>query len=327
MNRFFVKAAVAAVCVMAGFASCQKDVVEEISAQEMATLEISVPVEQTKVVGGADEAGVDNCQVFLFNDQGVLEAYASKDSKEIPISCTMGSKTVAVLVNAPAITDIKSLTQLRAKQSLLTHNTAESFVMQGLVSVNINTTKNVKIEVPVARMVAKVELASVVTSFEIAQYQNAEFKVSSVYLINVAADAKYFSTSAPTLWYNQRAYVSTDENALLYDDMEGVKVSSSEPYAAKNAFYAYPNPTGADSYSGSWTPRRTRLVVQATLDGQTYYYPVTLPALESNKRYEVRLTITRPGSYNPDTVVDKFAATVNVTIKDWEETEPVTEEI
>ena len=51
------------------------------------------------------------------------------------------------------------------------------------------------------------------------------FKISSVYLINVAADKKYFSTEAPTLWLNKMSYRSSDDNLLIYDDMAGVEVN------------------------------------------------------------------------------------------------------
>lgn len=322
-----VSAAVAALCVMPAFTGCQKGVADVESSAGKARLEISIPIAETKVVGGADETAIRNYQVFLFNDQEVLEAYVNKSSSDISMNCTMGNKTVAVLVNAPALDDVTTLSGLMNKQSLLSHNDADAFVMEGKVPVSIETTEDVSVEVPVYRKVSKVELVSVVTAFELPQHREAEFTVSSVYMINVAADARYFATSEPTLWYNKSGYVLADDNRLIYDDMSDLAVTAEAPYSKKNAFYCYPNDPESDSFDAQWCPRNTRLVVETKLDDETYYYPVTLPLLEQNKRYEVSLTITRPGSYVPDTVVDKFAAEFSVLVKDWEEGAPVSEEI
>jgi hypothetical protein len=327
MSRFLVRAALAAVCVLPVFIGCQENVIDMQSSAEMVRLEISVPISETKVISGADETAVKNYQVFLFNEQEVLEAYVNKSTADLSLNATLGLKTVVVLLNAPAINDITDLTELLSKKSLLSHNAPDAFVMEGLVNININTTKNVSVEVPVSRKVAKVELANVTAAFELPQYQTMPFKVSSVYLINVPADAKYLVSSAPSQWFNQSQHVASEVDNLIYDDMKSVVVSPESPYSTKNAFYCYPNPTAADSFSKTWTARRTRLVVEAMLGDQKYYYPVTLPKLESNKIYQVSLTITRPGSLSPDSVVDKFAAAIAVSITDWADGGTVTEDI
>ena len=99
--------------------------------------------------------------------------------------------------------------------------------------------------------------------------------------------------------------------------------------AVENAMYAYPNPTQSDNLEGStgmykgpeggpWSIRPTRLVIEATLDGQLYYYPITLPSLEYNKSYEIsNLVITRPGSDDPDMPVVGFDVPFHITVNDW----------
>lgn len=316
-----------ALCFISILMSCQKDAISEKEAGGIARLEVSVPVAETKLVSGCNETAIKNYQVFLFNDKNVLEAYVNCSSSDISLDCTLGQKTVVVLANAPSINDVTTLSALMAKKSSLSDNAADAFVMEGKVQITIETTKDVSVTVPVVRQVAKVELANVTTAFELAQYRDMSFKISSVYLINVAADKKYFSTEAPTLWLNKMSYRSSDDNLLIYDDMAGVEVTSSSPYSTKNAFYAYPNPTVNDAFGTTWTARHTRLVVETLLGSTKYYYPVTLPVLQQNKRYEVSLKITRPGADTPDAVVDKFAADFEVTVKDWETGAAVSEEI
>ncbi len=327
MSKFSICVASVALCFMSVLASCQKESVSERGAGEKVRLEVSVPVAETKVVSGANETAIKNYQVFLFNDKDVLEAYVNCNDSDISLDCTLGQKTVVVLANAPSINDVTTLSALMAKKSSLSDNAADAFVMEGQVAITIETTKDVSVTVPVVRQVVKVELANVTTAFELAQYRNMSFKISSVYLINVAADKKYFSTEAPTLWLNQMGYISSDDNLLIYDDMEDVAVTTSTPYSTKNAFYTYPNPTVNDAFSTTWTARHTRLVVETLLGSTKYYYPVTLPVLQQNKSYEVSLKITRPGSETPDAVVDKFAADFEVTVKDWETGAAVSEEI
>ena len=327
MSKLSLLKIAVALCFISILMSCQKDAVSEKEAGGIARLEVSVPVAETKLVSGCNETAIKNYQVFLFNDKNVLEAYVNCSSSDISLDCTLGQKTVVVLANAPSINDVTTLSALMAKKSSLSDNAADAFVMEGKVQITIETTEDVSVTVPVVRQVVKVELANVTTAFELAQYRDMSFKISSVYLINVAADKKYFSTEAPTLWLNQMSYRSSDDNLLIYDDMAGVEVTPSSPYSTKNAFYAYPNPTVNDAFGTTWTERHTRLVVETLLGSTKYYYPVTLPVLQQNKRYEVSLKITRPGSDTPDAVVDKFAADFEVTVKDWETGAAVSEEI
>lgn len=327
MRRFFEYAASAAVCVVTAFTGCQKNVVDEQSSAEMVNLEVSVPIEETKAVSGIDESMVKSCQVFVFNDNDILEAYVNGSSSKVDVKCTMGTKTVAVLVNAPAMNDVTVIDDLMAKRSSLSDNAVDAFVMEGMRPLEIESSENVKVEVHVTRKVAKVKLVDVTTSFELEQYREMPFKISSVYLINVPADNSYFMDSAPQVWFNKSGYAAADDNSLIYDDMNDVLVTPSSKYSTKNTFFCYPNPAEKDSFDGPWSARNTRLVVEALLGEQTYYYPVTLPRLEQNKSYEVSLTITRPGSYTPDTIVDKFAAEFSLFIEEWVTGGSVSEEI
>lgn len=88
-------------------------------------------------------------------------------------------------------------------------------------------------------------------------------------------------------------------------------------YSVKHHFYGYPNPVATDANAGSWTPRKTRLVVEATLGGEVCYYPVTLDKMQRNTEYIINLTVTRLGSPDPDTPVTTGEASFTVEVKDW----------
>ena len=109
--------------------------------------------------------------------------------------------------------------------------------------------------------------------------------------------------------------------------MGDFEITAETPYTAQNAFYCYPNHASQDSFEAEWCPRNTRLVVEATLGDEKYYYPVKLPKLEHNMRYEVNLVITRPGLPTPDSNFKKFDADFNITVSEWIQGSKISQEI
>ena len=91
MKRKLYLAAFAAVA----FASCNEILVNEPENKSgLVTLDLSVPVGETKSEGTEDERKVTNLQVYVFDSQGVLEAYNNvKNATSASIQCTPGTKT------------------------------------------------------------------------------------------------------------------------------------------------------------------------------------------------------------------------------------------
>lgn len=327
MRRFFSFAACAAASVLAVFTGCQKDVMSDHKSDEKVTLKVSVQNPDTKVLSGADETGIKSYQVFLFNENGVVEDYVNQASSDITLDCTTGDKTVIVLANAPDLGDVVDMEMLSTKTSLLSDNAPDALVMEGRQNVKILSSDGAYISVAVARKVARVELASLKLAIDMPQYNSLPFKVQSVYLINVPAEMPYFNYVESSLWYNKSGYVQEDYNDLIYDDMEDFEITAETPYTAQNVFYCYPNKIPQDSFEAEWCPRNTRLVVEATLGDEKYYYPVKLPKLEHNMRYEVNLVITRPGLPTPDSNFKKFDADFNITVSEWIQGSKISQEI
>ena len=327
MIKFFSKAAVAAVALVSMFTSCQKEVSFSSDSEQKAMLKVSIPTEETKVISGMDETRVQNYQVFLFMENGVLEDYVSQSSSDVLLECTMGKKTVVVLVNAPSMDHISDYNTLLEQTSRLSDNAVDAFVMEGKSVVDIRTTNAITITINVSRKVAKVQLSSLNVDIDMPQYNSLPFKVSSVYLVNVPAQMPYFNVDTPEVWYNKFAYSAEDDNTFIYDDMGGFEVTADTPYTTKNIFYCYPNNTEVDSYSSEWCARKTRLVVEATIGDKTYYYPVTLPNITPNKVYNVNLTVTRPGAETPDAKITKLDVGIEININDWESAKTINEEI
>ena len=145
-----------------------------------------------------------------------------------------------------------------------------------------------------------------------------------IFITNVAGDINFGETASPTVWYNKMAY-SSEQAAFTYDAPASA-LANNASYSTAHSFYAYPNPTVDDAEGGSWSARHTRLVIKVTLGTDVYYYPITLPALEANKSYEIdELILTRPGSDNPDKPVSFQDCTFQVNVVGWT-TVPVSDE-
>ena len=327
MSKFFAYAACAAISCAAVFSACQKEVGDSLTSEEKVTLNVTIPLPDTKALAGINETSISNYQAFLFKEDGTIEDYASQSSPDISLDCTIGKKTVVVVANAPSLGDVMDYETLLTRTSRLADNALDAFIMEGKTGVTILSKQDVSVEVTLIRKVARIKLVSLQLAIDMPQYNSKPFKVSSVYLINVPSEMPYFANDETLSWSNKFEYVPEDDNSLLYDDMEDFEITPDTPYTFQNAFYCYANNTSEDTFDTEWAPRKTRLVVEATLGDERYYYPVTLPTLGNNRTYDVTLVITRPGAKTPDSKVDKFAMGVECVVKDWDRGSTILQEI
>ena len=312
-------AAIAA--VVAGSTSCKKNEVPSVMEGEPAMLTVNVSSSAfTKApLSEENEKNVGNVQILVFRKDGELDAYASSaTASDIKMSCTTGEKDIYAVVNAPDLSAISNLSEYKDSRSDLAENRLDNFVMTGNVSKALSASETLTI--PVSRIVSRIAISKISTNFTSAAYKSKKFNVTGIYAINVAGDINYGRTSNPGKWYNELSHKTEGLDNLLYENIENGQVTEAAPYEKTSCFYVYPNPTVQDSQSETFSARHTRLVVEATLGGLTYYYPITIPDIKSNKTYTVKnLIITRPGSLSPDTPVSSLECTFSITVSDWQE--------
>lgn len=312
MKKKLIIAAFAA----AAFVACDDVLKESETAGEASVqLEVSLPDEaMTRISGSSSEDAVTGLQVFIFDETGSLEAYGTSGAATLSLDCFPGKKKVVALVNAPGLSGISSYTDLTGTRSLLSDNAAGSLVMEGEKEVTL--TSSTSVTVPVSRIASRISISSITNAFALEYHKNMTFSLVSVYMINVAGNRNYLTDSAPTTWYNKMKNTS-DLPAILYESLGNTTLKSASTYSEAHYFYCYPNHTTADYNDGTWQPRHTRLVVEAKLGTETYYYPVTLPEVDQNTAYDITLKITRPGSDSPDKPVETDAVEVTVQVVDW----------
>ena len=272
----------------------------------------------TKASGSATEANetaLKSVQVFVFNSSNNLEAYQSATTGSVNLTCTKGAKTIAAVVNGATLSGIKTLSELSGTVSQFSENSAEGLVMYGTTAQTIETNTSVTLEV--ARLAAKVVIGKITNNISMTQYQGSPITINAIYLINVAGDAKFTGAYTPSLWLNQSENSASADN-LYYENPSSLTIAHNASDASGHYFYCYPNPTSEDSTASEWSARHTRLVVEATVGGQTCYYPITLPVVNANTVYTVsELKITMIGTDSPDVVDAKGSASFTITVAPW----------
>ena len=280
--------------------------------------------------GAPSENRIDNIQVFIFRnsggaDQGLLDASGIASGATVDVSCTAGEKIIYAVTNAPEISGISSVDDLKAVVTNLSDNLranllTEKFVMVGSTEEDLDFADS-QITVEVTRLVAKVQIGRIDFDMSSAYYQNSDIVFKRAYLTNAVSVAHLDEAYTPVAadYLNKGAFVSNSADRLLcYAPNE--EIDPTDPaYSCEIVLYAYPNPSeGDDTSLDPWTIRRTRLVLECTFNSELYYYPIDLPALESNLCYEIdNITITRPGGKTPDEPVQFGDLTFNLTITDW----------
>lgn len=345
-TRFFIAAAAAFALV-----SCNSAKIEgpEPGAGngyvEGTEIEISVGIDgaATKAtsVTEAGEKTVNTLQVFVFRTDNnmSLDACGMASTNSVNVKCTSGSRKIYALVNAPDITDeVFSESDLLNTATLLSDNASPtSLVMIGNMTKTL-TVPGEAVSVEVKRVASSIVLNKVSVNWASPAQAAGEFKITGMYLLNVNGKNNYAiseETAETAYWYNR---LTKTENAFPVAGMTAdltlsEEVTSSKSYDKAHTFYAYPN---SESYvsNGTWSARSTLIVVEASFKGltdasaQTYYYPIAVENIESNKKYIIpELVITRLGSKNPWEVVTFSECSFSVTVKDWDKPVMSTETI
>ena len=307
---------------------------DNVADKQYADLQLTMLTDDTKASGEGDDgdAVVSSYQVLIYDSSNkMLEVYATPDptSNTFTVQCTTGPKDIVVLANAPDVSHVVSYRDLLETHSYLTDNSIGNLVMEGKVSTTLSSL-GTNVAVNLRRIVSKVVLTGINVDFENDAYDGMDFILKNVYMTNVSGSRTYLGYNGETeVWYNKNKRNDTngEVDAMIYDKIDDVNLKDSKEYTAQHHFYAYPNPKTNDIFTKDWSPRPTRLVVEAELGGVLYYYPVLLPELNQNVKYYVSLNIVRPGATSPEQDMDKYAAEFTVEVDGWDGPEDVTETI
>ena len=294
--------------------ACSKDNPSEQAAQQtqMATLEVNVAEGITTRATSVNDANIGSAagdiQVLVFNNEGDLLAYGVNAASSSTISISIPTGTVechAVVNSSDDLSNISTKTNFLKRLSHLKNNTTSRMEMLGSVSKTVAAGAN-SVSIAVKRFASKVQIDKITPTFAAPAHRAMEFKLTGIYLINVNGTCPYTmvptAASESTSWYNKRKYVSGDCNHLITDKFSTPVVMQTAagvvtPYSKSHYLYCYPNPVTTDVSTTTWSERVSRLVVETTLGGTTYYYSVNIPTPQCNTVYQItNMKITGVGT-------------------------------
>lgn len=304
--------------------SCTKVISPDYNPDSAEKYAVKVRVVQpsTKAKVSYDhELDVHSLQVYAFLN-GDLDVYGESHSDTLVLSCTQGKRTFYALINAPTMADITTEDQLKAKASDLSNSTLTSLEMIGSKEAEISKT-NKSVQIEVSRLASRIVISKITKAFTSTALQNQSFKVKRMYLVNASSKAAYGAPATPLVWSNPKKFndsLSDKLKAFMVDTLDKSITSETQyQYNQAHTYYCYPNGTATDSDADDdFTPRFTRLVIEAEIGSELCYYPINLPNLESNKSYNIsEIKITKPGSTSPDEPVTTMNCVVTLVVKQW----------
>ena len=343
MKKIFYWAMVAGVVL----ASCSKS--EEIVSPEKEQV-VQIKVKKAGVytknsnasVNGndANDNKINTLEIFLFKSNGALESYKKYTAEQITaaggltnleIKSTAGEKNIYVIANSKVDnwTGYITETNFLGRAINLSSENYENFTMSGSTTTTITGAGSV--EITISRLVARVIVTDIATEFTGTPYQGQELRDVKLYLANVHGSKNYMGTgfASPTI-LNNGGYVAADNSSLaisnmLYDSLMD-DIDDDNPYTTDHYFYCFENQTSEETSSLKFT----RLILEAKLNGQKYYYPVEINQegfgyVSANAHYGVRrntsysfaFKITGPGVLDPVDKLINYTLTVNTSVAGW----------
>ena len=315
-------------------AACQKSAPSPvqtsvpIESPEKIVMRIQVESAGSKVLIPGNESQVNDLQILVFGEDGKLETYARESGSELSLECTSGIKDIYAFVNGPSLNQIQKFSELSGTVFSLDDASPSHLPMQGFVRQNIRSNENLTIEVK--RMVCKISLREILTSFPEA-YVNARLEINKVYLTNAVSAIDVNGTIQA--WANKLSEQKECEPVLCDNLIESKIISASDNGIMGNFFYTFANATAEDNCDAQWSPRFTRLVIEGKFFNgteliRTCYYPIPIGPLVANHSYVVsQYTISRPGLSSPADNPQLLNSGVSVTVTDWEETHEIIERL
>lgn len=321
--------AAAAVC------SCTKENVQEnVIPVEESVVRITLQNEDNTRASGTghgnqtSDNNIKTLEVFIFrvtdgDDDGMLDGYKKFIGSELEtltdleIRTTTGRKMIYAVANSHKDSWTSGMTRsvFESQTAELFKDDVKDFVMVGSKEETLQLASS--ISMTIKRMVARVQLNSVASAFEGTPYEGSSLKNVKAYLINVQGEKYLYDGSGENLkLINSKKYVEADMtgctmSGMLYDQLAASIDDAG--YSNAHYFYCYENNRTEENDQN----RFTRLVIEADLNGTTYYYPIAIKELERNCCYSIDVKIQRPGSLDPDKDVEIGTLSLDLEVLGW----------
>lgn len=281
----------------------------------------------------AEGTDLETLDLFFYDDdkQARLDAYQrftlSGENSVHGISRT-GRKTAVGICNFDdgkyTWTDINSLNSISSLKSFLDEDDPARPVMSGTGTLKAGN--DVRMSMNLRPLMSEVVLRSVRCDFSSRTYRDEKLRDVRIYLTNVCSAWPVLkdTLSSSSDYINIGRADSSQISKMKHPEYIYRKLSSDIDARGTRPdlhFYCYPNVAKEESMGSPFT----RIVIEGTLQGNKYYYPLSVnrrndgTGVERNTVYVLDVVLTRRGTTDPDTAVDTETAQVSVTTRKWNE--------
>ena len=251
---------------------------------------------ETKVTGVSydDESAVACWSVYVFDVSTDWFRYASSaDASPVVLSLKAGRpyRCLALVNSSPE--GVVSADDLAGRMVSLADNAPGQLLMYGERTF-IPVAGMSEVDLHVKRLVVKLKIQGISVDFSSCPEWTGKtlllkhLYVTNAYMTSTFGEDPLSVSPARSAWYNTlgwhgAANASATVDALLSDRNINASIDETHPYTTSHCFYFFPNPVEEDSFrTDIWSPRHTRLVIEASIDGNTYYYPIDIPPVNRN---------------------------------------------
>ena len=286
---------------------------------------------------GPDESTVSTIDVWIYESTSAFLAgdpaiaFSHGSGRSLTVEYSTGDEYLFVAANLPTYmldtSDMFSATNLGfdIRGTFFTLDDMSSqMVMSGSGILSDVEDLGVAL-IFVSRLVSKVSVTKVTNRIEEGFWAGKSVTLTGMYIINgVGRIPLRNSGFTPTVsdFFNCSCVYSPSvgpfpdfgqmEMQSLAAASPGVTIAYGDSYSPTDVLYTGPNSITRNlsttlpelMEATSWTTRRSRLVLQCSIEGKTCYYPILLPALYANRWYRYSEIILKHfGSDSPDTPV------------------------
>lgn len=334
MKRTHVSLLAASFIMLAITCACERNEPTP-SSPEMGVLTITINPQTlgTKSTDAQNEQSdndINNLGVFIFDGlTGAIEIYEYLTDSEIlsegtfNFTAKQGNKNVVCIANMHKVggklysqlTSLRTWSEMEVMAIELTDELIGDFTMIGRATVSLAAAGivNMKLE----RMVSRINIRSLAVNFDGTPYDGQSLTNVRAYLINVE-QSKTVAGQKPTgaTLLNAGMEVAADASKMAITNGLGDDIGTLEDGVAHTTphyFFTYQNSTNLNSSTTC-----LRLVIEADFpNGETAYYPISIPGIDRNTTADYDITITHNGGSEPNDVSSNGNLSFTLSTKEW----------
>ena len=290
----------------------------------------------TRISMASASGRIEDLDIFVFRDDRLqkLDCYQKVDAPSAwnnELISSSGDRIIVVCANTGRTMEdwfsISSLSWLeRLTMSLEDEDLRHPF-LSGTATVSAEDEEE-DTDILLRPLFSIVELRSIRCDFSERPYAGESLEDVKVYLTNVNAECAILDSAGilPSRIINAGGLREEDmqifpDPSVIYREIDGsIKASPAYPDIQ---LACYPNNSISE---GPGTPF-TRLVIEAKVQGETFYWPLDInrtgggQGIGRNERYIFDLTVTRKGTKDPDIPVRTEDIDIKFSIEKWDEKE------